>query len=112
MKDKKTFGSFIKQKRIEKNYSQKDLAELLFVTESAVSKWERGVTYPDITLISEDAVMQYDYFETAELLEGKIRNNIGYLNNIISGDTDFRSAQTGYSMRDLANAYDSLLKNL
>lgn len=53
MKDKKTFGSFIKQKRIEKNYSQNDLAELLFVTESAVSKWERGVTYPDITLISD-----------------------------------------------------------
>ena len=53
MKDKKTFGSFIKEKRIEKNYSQKDLAELLYVTESAVSKWERGVTYPDITLISE-----------------------------------------------------------
>jgi len=53
MTDKKTFGSFIKIKRTEKNYSQKDLAELLFVTEGAVSKWERGVSYPDITLISE-----------------------------------------------------------
>ena len=53
MTDKKTFGSFIKQKRTEKNYSQKDLAELLFVTEGAVSKWERGVSYPDITLISD-----------------------------------------------------------
>lgn len=53
MKDKKMFGSFIKEKRIEKNYSQKDLAELLFVTESAVSKWERGVSYPDITLIHD-----------------------------------------------------------
>ena len=53
VKDKKTFGNFIKQKRIEKNYSQKDLADLLFVTESAVSKWERGVTYPDITLITD-----------------------------------------------------------
>ena len=53
MKDKKTFGSFIKEKRISKNYSQKDLADLLFVTESAISKWERGVTYPDITLISD-----------------------------------------------------------
>ena len=53
MTDKKTFGAYIKAKRIEKNYSQKDLAELLFVTEGAVSKWERGVTYPDITLISE-----------------------------------------------------------
>ena len=53
MKDKKTFGSFIKEKRMSKNYSQKDLAELLYITESAVSKWERGVTYPDITLITE-----------------------------------------------------------
>lgn len=53
MTDKKTFGSFIKIKRTEKNYSQKDLAEMLFVTESAVSKWERGVSYPDITLVSD-----------------------------------------------------------
>ena len=42
MTDKKTFGSFVKIKRTEKNYSQKDLAEMLFVTEGAVSKWERG----------------------------------------------------------------------
>ena len=47
MTDKKTFGSFIKAKRTEKNYSQKDLAEMLFVTEGAVSKWERGVSYPE-----------------------------------------------------------------
>ena len=53
MTDKKTFGSFIREKRTEKNYSQKDLAELLFVTEGAVSKWERGVSYPDITLIPD-----------------------------------------------------------
>lgn len=53
MTDKKSFGLFLKLKRSEKNYSQKDLAELLFVTEGAVSKWERGVSYPDITLISD-----------------------------------------------------------
>ena len=53
MTDKKTFGSFIRQKRTEKNLSQKDLADVLFVTVGAVSKWERGVSYPDITLISE-----------------------------------------------------------
>ena len=46
MIEKKTFGSFIKAKRIEKNYSQKDMAEQLFVTEGAVSKWERGISYP------------------------------------------------------------------
>ena len=53
MTDKKTFGSFIKARRTDKNYSQKDLAELLFVTEGAVSKWERGISYPDITLLSD-----------------------------------------------------------
>ena len=53
MTDKKTFGSFIRIKRTEKNLSQKDLAEMLFVTEGAVSKWERGISYPDITLIAD-----------------------------------------------------------
>ena len=53
MTDKKSFGLYIKQKRIEKNYSQKDLAEMLYVSEGAISKWERGVSYPDITLISD-----------------------------------------------------------
>lgn len=31
--------------------TQKEFAEQLFVTESAVSKWERGMSYPDITLL-------------------------------------------------------------
>jgi len=53
MTDKKTFGSFIRIKRTEKGLSQKDLAEMLFVTEGAVSKWERGVSYPDITLVPD-----------------------------------------------------------
>ena len=53
MTDKKAFGSFIKARRTEKNYSQKDLAELLYITEGAVSKWERGISYPDITLLSD-----------------------------------------------------------
>ena len=72
---------------------------------------EKYVYNNDITLISKDTVMQYDYFETAKFLEEKIRNNISYLNSIINDDIDFRSAQTGYSMRDIADAYDSILIN-
>ena len=52
MQDKITFGKFIKSKRNEAGISQKALAEKLYVTESAVSKWERGLSYPDITMIS------------------------------------------------------------
>ena len=47
----KNFGKFLKQKRQEKNLTQKDLAKTLFVTESAVSKWEKNVAHPDITLL-------------------------------------------------------------
>ena len=47
----KNFGEFLKLKRQEKNLTQKGLAELLFVTESAVSKWEKNVAHPDIALL-------------------------------------------------------------
>mgnify|MGYP004421349029 CR=1 FL=1 len=46
-------GKFIRIKRENAGLSQKQFAEQLFVTESAVSKWERGVNYPDITMISD-----------------------------------------------------------
>ena len=46
-----SFGWFLKQKRQEKNLTQKQLAKILFVTESAVSKWEKDVAHPDITLL-------------------------------------------------------------
>lgn len=45
------FGEFLKQKRQERNLTQKELAKLLFVSESAVSKWEKNVAHPDITLL-------------------------------------------------------------
>ncbi len=50
--EKKKFGQFIKESRIRKGLTQKELADLLFIDVTAVSKWERGVSYPDITLIS------------------------------------------------------------
>lgn len=45
MEHKKTFGMFILQRRRELGMTQKEFASLLFVTESAVSKWERGVSH-------------------------------------------------------------------
>ena len=51
--NKKKFGSYIKESRMRKNYTQQELADLLFVDVSAVSKWERGVSYPDITLVPD-----------------------------------------------------------
>lgn len=46
-------GTKIATLRKEKNMTQKDLAELLHVTDKAVSKWERGLNYPDLSLFPE-----------------------------------------------------------
>lgn len=51
--EKTKFGSFIKMSRLKKGYTQKELADLLFIDVSAISKWERGITFPDITLVPE-----------------------------------------------------------
>ena len=52
MEKRENFGRYIKEKRKESGLSQKELAKQLFVSESAVSKWERGLSYPDMTLVT------------------------------------------------------------
>ena len=46
-----SIGNKIKQLRINKSLSQGELAEVLHVTAQAVSKWERGESFPDIMLL-------------------------------------------------------------
>lgn len=53
METKQSLGAFICRRRKELGLTQRELADRLFVTESAVSKWERGLSYPDITLVRE-----------------------------------------------------------
>lgn len=49
--DKAQFGAFLTERRKAKGYTQKDLAQRLFVSDKAVSKWERGQSLPDISLL-------------------------------------------------------------
>ena len=44
-------GARIQALRKERNMTQKDLAERLHITDRAVSKWERGLCAPDISLL-------------------------------------------------------------
>ncbi len=41
----------LKSLRKEKDFTQEQVAEMLGVSPQSVSKWERGDTYPDITLL-------------------------------------------------------------
>ena len=49
--DSKVFGQFIARIRKEKNTTQADLAERVGVTDKAVSRWERGVGFPEINTL-------------------------------------------------------------
>lgn len=49
--DAEKFGAFISQCRKEKQMTQAELAARLQVTDKAVSRWERGVGFPDISTI-------------------------------------------------------------
>lgn len=44
-------NDIIRQKRLEKGFTQEQVANYLGVTTPAVSKWETGATYPDIVLL-------------------------------------------------------------
>ena len=44
LRDKHDFGRFIAQKRKEADLTQHELAARLYLTDTAVSKWERGVS--------------------------------------------------------------------
>ena len=49
--DAQKFGCFVAERRKELNMTQKDLAAKIQVTDKAVSKWERGLGFPDINTI-------------------------------------------------------------
>lgn len=49
--DAKTFGSFLAEMRRAQGLTQNELAERLHVTDKAVSRWERGLGFPDINTL-------------------------------------------------------------
>jgi len=51
--EKEQFGIYIKEKRLAFKLTQEELAEKLYISATAISKWENGKAYPDITLISQ-----------------------------------------------------------
>lgn len=67
--DKEKFGTFLSRLRRERGITQKGLAEKLYVSDKAVSKWERGASLPDISLLQPLADM-FDVTIT-ELLSGQ-----------------------------------------
>lgn len=67
--DNLKFGNFIKSLRKEKNMTQKDLAKKIGLTDKAISKWERGLSFPDITMLN--SLSEVLGVDVSEILNGE-----------------------------------------
>ena len=74
-------GATIKSLREKKGFTQSQLAELLGVSSKAVSKWETGKGFPDITLI--EPLAKALSVSVMELLSGNAVSNKNISANIL-----------------------------
>ena len=66
-------GALILYLRKEKGLTQKQLADMLNISDRAVSKWERGLGMPDISLMPE--ISEIFGVNIEKLFEGEIKPN-------------------------------------
>lgn len=66
-------GNIIRTLRLERNMTQKELADKMNISDKTVSKWERGLGCPEISLISE--ISDLLGVDTQSLLIGDITPN-------------------------------------
>ncbi|MBE5940361.1 MAG: response regulator [Lachnospiraceae bacterium] len=59
-------GEIIKKYRLERKLTQEEMAEALHITPQAVSRWETGISYPDVTMLPKLA--KYLHISTDKLL--------------------------------------------
>ena len=67
--EQRSFGAVLAALRKERGMTQLELAEKMGVTDKAVSKWERDLSYPDVSSIPKLA----ELFQVSvdELMQGK-----------------------------------------
>ena len=74
-------GTMIRELREKKGLTQAELAEQLFVSDKAVSKWENGKGYPDISLL--ESIAAVFGISIAELLCGRTVSNVNVSANML-----------------------------
>ncbi len=78
------FGNNLKRIRLEKGFSQSDIAKKLYVSRQCISKWENGITEPDLKELSQlskildvsiDILIQPDFVLPTSKQEKTFRNS-------------------------------------
>ena len=86
-------GEVIKRKRQKRNITQAEFAAILNVTPQAVSRWEMGISYPDIAMIpkiSKALQVTADELLGIESISGELESR---LPGIESSNTDQESRE-------------------
>ncbi len=102
--DAKKTGALIAERRKALGLTQKELAGRLIVSDKAVSKWETGAGYPEVTmlpLLAETLGITVD-----ELLAGELRADASAPEQAAPQPSDIQRA---YAAEKLADADDKLL---
>ena len=81
--DKYVTGAVIRKLRENKNMTQEELAEKVFVSSKAVSKWETGQGFPDVSLI--EPLAKALGISVIELLSGEDIKNCNRSSNMLRG---------------------------
>ena len=66
-------GKMIKDLRQKNNMTQKELGEKLHITDKAISKWERGISMPDIEMLN--SIANLFNIPVSNLIDNKIKEN-------------------------------------
>ena len=90
-------GNMIAARRKKLGFTQKELAERLHVTDKAVSKWERGINFPDIALLEKVAAELQ--FSVIDLLGIKNESQ----EQIVSSMTDLAKSEKELIAREIIN---------
>lgn len=95
--DNKKIGEFIAAIRKEKNMTQKELGDTLFVSDKTVSKWERGLSIPNVVLLIP--IAEVLGISVTELLRGEKMNTKQQLEadeveDLITGSLDLSVQNT------------------
>lgn len=110
-------GENIKRLRLDRKLTQETLAEFLGVTFQSVSRWERGESYPDITLlpaiasffdVSFDELMGRDDIERKQ----RIKKYIDEYNDLRMKNTPYVLEQMSKAVKEFPGEYELLVRYL
>lgn len=92
-------NEIIRQKRLRKGFTQEQVANYLGVSVPAVSKWETGVSYPDIVLLPALArLLDTDLNTLLSFQDNLSEKEVALFMNEVSEAVDKGGFEAGYSL--------------